>query len=124
MTKQYEPKDYAHVLIALAEGKPVYLTSSFKEVPPLQVLIAVSETLFPPCDFHTEKPRPEIPIDAPIWVKGCSGWRPHHFSGWSCEGMLTYWVNGMTSHTAEDDGFSQKGVCYGEYSLTKPEGVK
>lgn len=123
MAKQYEPKDYAHVLKALAEGKPVYPLGKASPEDPAFVLQLVIEGALPPEVFPTEKPRPEIAIDTPVWVKDGAIWLARHFAGYSEDGRPSFWANGVTSHSVSRDGYTKTLVC-NEVSLTKPEGVK
>lgn len=123
VTKQYEPKDYAHVLKALAEGKPVYYVGHSTPGNPTWILGEVLGGARPPDGFSTEKPRPEIAIDTPVWVRDGSHWLARHFAGYNEQGLPTYWINGVTSHSVLNDGYRTQLTC-DEVSLTKPEVVK
>lgn len=121
MTKQYFVDQYAHVLKALALGKPIYSRDSTRQSPEdlLQIIyLGVDD----PADFTTEPPRLEIAIDTPVWVKFCGEWFPKHFAGYSENGEPMYWLNGLTSHSAVTDGYPSKRTC-SALSLTNPKGA-
>ncbi len=65
------------------------------------------------------KPRPEIELDAKIWVRDNDSekWRPRHFAGeWDMQGSPSVFRDGRTSFT--NDG--RTVFYYMQYSLTEP----
>lgn len=121
--KTYFVDEYAHVLKALAEGKPVHHAGFRTACEPHEVLHVIRVGKCPPHNLRVGTPPPDIPIDAPVWARHTTGWFARHFAGYADNGAPTVWAHGRTSHTQENDGYPSKLPCY-EISLTKPEGVK
>ena len=61
--------------------------------------------------------RPDLRIDAPVWVRLNDNWEPRYFAGWVDDGRMKYWSTGMTSHTAPT---SNAWYVADQYSITPP----
>jgi hypothetical protein len=65
-----------------------------------------------------EKPRPELAVDTPIWVRDSDNesWKPRHFCSWGHTGVAAF-DGGRTSHT---QGYTDARL-WQQYRLTDPK---
>jgi len=70
-------------------------------------------------DAAFEKPRPELAVDTPIWVRDedNDSWLPKHFARWCESGNICAFEYGLTSHS----GNANRILRWKQYRLTDPK---
>jgi hypothetical protein len=65
-----------------------------------------------------EKPRPELAVDTPIWVRDgdTDNWQPRHFAKWEGHKVVA-WDEGRTSHSCA----KFERLEWQQYRLTDPK---